>query len=76
VPDTHVKRVAVLPGGAMPANVPHPSLVVPPGTLVVLSDNAEIGVDSRRYGPYPAAGVVGVVIRRMTPRHRNPAPAN
>jgi signal peptidase I len=63
---THVKRVAALPGHPMPSGVAHPSPVVPAESVVVLSDNAARGVDSRHWGPYPADGLVGVVVRRMT----------
>lgn len=63
---THVKRVEALPGHPMPSGVGDPSSVVPAGTVVVLSDNAELGLDSRQWGPYPAGGLVGVVVRRMT----------
>jgi signal peptidase I len=60
-----VKRVAALPGQPVPAGVWSASPVVPADSVVVLSDNAEVGVDSRTWGPYPAGGVLGVVMRRM-----------
>jgi signal peptidase I len=60
-----VKRVAALPGQPMPTGIRSSSSVVLAGTVVVLSDNAAVGIDSRRWGPYPANGVVGVVMRRM-----------
>ncbi len=62
----HVKRVAALPGHPMPSGVAHPAPVVPARSVVVLSDNPSRGVDSRHWGPYPADGLVGVVVRRMT----------
>jgi signal peptidase I len=60
----NIKRVAALPGDAVPDGVPDPdgTGLVPPGTLVVLSDNP-IGVDSRLWGPYPAGGVIGTPVR-------------
>jgi signal peptidase I len=70
-----VKRVAALPGQPVPAGIRSPSPMVPPDSVVVLSDNRVVGIDSRRWGPYPVDGVVGVVIRRLTggsaPRRSN-----
>jgi signal peptidase I len=65
-----VKRVAALPGQPVPIGVASPSSVVPVDTVVVLSDNAVVGVDSRVWGPYPARGVVGVVLRRVATSRR------
>ena len=63
----HLKRVAALPGDATPAGIPGSGGDrVPRGHLIVLSDNP-IGIDSRNWGPYPATGVIGVVI---APRRR------
>lgn len=66
-----VKRVAALPGQPVPAGVGSASPVVPAGSVVVLSDNAGVGVDSRVWGPYPAGGVLGVVVRRIAPAHQD-----
>ncbi|GHJ53040.1 S26 family signal peptidase [Nonomuraea sp. TT08I-71] len=60
-----VKRVAAIAGEAMPDGVRSATSQVPAGTLVVLSDNLEVGLDSRHWGPYAASGLVGVVMRRM-----------
>lgn len=64
----HVKRVAALPGDPMPRWVRADTAYVPDGALVVLSDNTDRGTDSRQWGPYPAAGLVGVVVRRLSSR--------
>ncbi len=64
---SQVKRVVAGPGQPVPAGVRCVSTTVPAGTVVVFSDNAGVGVDSRAWGPYPARGVVGVVVRRLSP---------
>lgn len=64
-----VKRVAALPGDALPDGT-----VVPGRAVVVLGDNG--GYDSRQFGPLPREQVVGVVMRRIDPRRRPPGPAD
>jgi signal peptidase I len=66
----NVKRVAALPGDQVPAEVleaagHHPS--VPADAIVVLGDNPK-SADSRSLGFYPAAGVLGVVVLRLSNR--------
>jgi signal peptidase I len=72
-PGWHVKRVAALPGDPLPAGVPGPggATRVSPDTIVVLGDNP-FGGDSRQWGPYPAAGLVGTVICRLSPGRSTP----
>ncbi|MET8039897.1 S26 family signal peptidase [Micromonospora sp. NPDC005215] len=63
-----VKRVAATPGEPMPAVLPswsRGSGVVEPATLVVLGDNPDLSRDSRHFGAVPAAGILGVVIRKV-----------
>ncbi|MEV6925808.1 S26 family signal peptidase [Dactylosporangium sp. NPDC051485] len=60
-----LKRVAAVPGDAVPAYVAGAPALVPDGKLVVLSDNPAAGVDSRFVGLFSTAGVAGVVLRRM-----------
>jgi signal peptidase I len=69
----HVKRVAALPGDPLPVGVPLPGGVtrVPQEAIVVLGDNP-LGGDSRQWGPYPAAGLVGTVICRLSPGRSTP----
>lgn len=69
-----IKRVVALPGDAVPA-VARPAVggraVVPPGMLVVLGDNAG-STDSRTWGFLPAADVLGVAVRRLSPSGSRP----
>jgi signal peptidase I len=69
-----IKRVAALPGDAVPA-VACPAVggldVVPPGMLVVLGDN-DGSVDSRTWGFLPVADVLGVAVRRFGPSGSRP----
>ncbi|HEX4815098.1 MAG TPA: S26 family signal peptidase [Nonomuraea sp.] len=66
-----VKRLVGLPGQPVPP--PLRTAVrsdrVPAGTVLVLSDNLRQGLDSRVWGPYPAGGVVGVVLFRSPRAH-------
>ncbi|NUR87949.1 MAG: hypothetical protein HOY71_28015, partial [Nonomuraea sp.] len=74
-----VKRAVAVPGDPLPrAEVPalatRPEVVVPPGRLVVLGDNRQVSLDSRRLGYVAAHQVMGVVVSRLpkTPS-RHPA---
>ncbi|GAB3865058.1 S26 family signal peptidase [Micromonospora andamanensis] len=60
-----VKRLVAVAGDVVPDGVRCDGLRLPAGTVAVLSDDLEVGSDSRRWGPYPAAGLVGVVVRRL-----------
>ncbi|MQA25260.1 MAG: S26 family signal peptidase [Micromonosporaceae bacterium] len=63
----HLKRVAALPDDPIPPGIRGPAgeraARVPPGHLVVLSDNP-MGTDSRNWGLCPAGGVTGVMLFR------------
>jgi signal peptidase I len=61
-----VKRLVAVPGQPVPPELRAVvrSDRVPSGTVLVLSDNLDRGLDSRAWGPYPAAGVLGVVLFR------------
>lgn len=57
-----VKRIAAVPGDPVPARVASlPGPVVPDGYVLVLGDNADASVDSRRIGYVPVERVLGVV---------------
>ena len=63
-----VKRVAALPGDPVPE--PVSAAVggderVPPGHLVLLSDNADGAVDSRQFGYVADELILGTVLRRL-----------
>jgi signal peptidase I len=62
-----IKRIAALPGGAVPDSV-RPAVggadVVPPGMLVVLGDAARSG-DSRQWGFIPLDQTLGPVVRTL-----------
>ncbi|MGI5473182.1 S26 family signal peptidase [Streptomyces sp. CA-132043] len=65
-----IKRVAALPGDAVPRDrVPSladvPETTVPPGRLVLLGDNQAQSFDSRRFGYCTTAEVLGVVVRPL-----------
>lgn len=65
-----VKRVAATAGEPVPPEVAEqaglpPGDVVPPGSLVVLGDNAGASIDSRVWGLLPESSVVAVVVRKM-----------
>jgi signal peptidase I len=71
-----IKRIATMPGGAVPAAV-RPAVggagVVPPGMLVVLGDGTRSG-DSRQWGFVPADQTLGLVVRKLTRRSGAAAP--
>ena len=67
-----IKRIAALPGGAVPDSVRSAVGgidVVPPGMLVVLGDAVRSG-DSRQWGFIPAGQALGLVIRKLSGRSR------
>ncbi|MGW2619349.1 S26 family signal peptidase [Streptomyces sp. NPDC001500] len=61
-----IKRIAALPGDALPAGVPGrgPGAPVPAGHVVVLGDNPSLSTDSRHHGPVPSSWVVGRAVRK------------
>jgi hypothetical protein len=65
-----VKRVAAVPGAAVPESVREAAggaRVVPAGMLVVLADNAA-ATDSRRWGFVAASEILGPVVLRLPRR--------
>jgi signal peptidase I len=72
-----VKRVAAVAGQPVPESV-RPAVdgavVVPPGMVVVLSDNP-LGIDSRACGFQPTRDVLGTVVRRLPSQARESRPA-
>src|SRR5262249_19252445 len=63
-----IKRVAALPGDAVPESVRTVvggAVVVPDGMLVLLGDNPRASHDSRSWGFVPAADVLGKVVTKM-----------
>jgi signal peptidase I len=68
-----IKRVVALPGDPaprafLPGSETGAESVVPPGKLVVLGDNRDHSYDSRRIGYIDGNSLLGVALRRMTPR--------
>lgn len=63
-----IKRIAALPGDALPADVPGrgPGAPVPAGHVVVLGDNLSLSTDSRHHGPVPSSWVVGRAVRKAS----------
>ncbi|MEC4016330.1 S26 family signal peptidase [Streptomyces sp. H27-D2] len=81
-----IKRVSATPGDPIPRHVPQPpphramaarahtgAEHVPPGSLVLLGDNAHASLDSRQVGYFPAARILGVVLLARAV-HRRPRP--
>jgi signal peptidase I len=70
-----VKRVAAVPGDALPAGQVPQRLtgdrVVPAGQLVVAGDNPAVSFDSRQFGYLPGEWLLGTVVRAL-PTHRPP----
>ncbi|SED36013.1 Signal peptidase, peptidase S26 [Streptomyces sp. 2224.1] len=67
-----IKRVAAVPGdpvprAAVPALATVPERHVPAGRLVLLGDNPQASLDSRQYGYFPAARVLGIVRASAVP---------
>lgn len=62
-----VKRIAGLPGQAVPPEVARnaPGATVPTGQLVLLGDNTAASIDSRTAGFYAGDRVLGIVLRRL-----------
>jgi signal peptidase I len=62
-----VKRIAALPGQAVPPEVAHSvgQQTVPPGQLILLGDNSANSIDSRTAGYYAGDRVLGVVLRPL-----------
>ncbi|SFO92515.1 signal peptidase I [Actinomadura madurae] len=72
-----IKRAAGVPGdpvsAAMAATVSVAAdVTVPDGRLLVLGDNPDRSLDSRHYGYLSGDGVLGVVVRRLEPRGKEP----
>ncbi|MEU5424880.1 S26 family signal peptidase [Streptomyces olivoreticuli] len=69
-----IKRVAAVAGDPLPPGVPASSAAdggrVPPGALVLIGDNAHNSYDSRQAGFFPAARVLGTVLRTRRADHR------
>ncbi|HEY2505892.1 MAG TPA: S26 family signal peptidase [Streptosporangiaceae bacterium] len=67
-----IKRLAALPGDPWPASISPGSAerspVVPAGQLVVLGDNADWSLDSRKLGCIPAERLLGVMLRPLNRR--------
>lgn len=63
-----VKRLAAVPGDPYPGWLPgwaRQGGVVPPDRYVVVGDNPESSIDSRRFGPVSGGRLIGVVVRRL-----------
>ena len=64
-----IKRVAAAPGDHVPPDLDLDAEDrVPPGQLVLLGDNRDESVDSRRHGYYDGAHLVGVAVRPLLGR--------
>ncbi|WP_117213631.1 signal peptidase I [Allorhizocola rhizosphaerae] len=64
-PELIIKRVAAMPGDAVPPELARLGSRVPADRLILLGDNPEHSMDSRRRGYYEAAGLLGVIVRRL-----------
>ncbi|MFI6741105.1 S26 family signal peptidase [Nonomuraea sp. NPDC050451] len=66
-----VKRVAAVPGDSGPRDrfpaLPADHRTVPPGRLVLLSDNRAARFDSRHMGYFDGEALLGVVVRKLRP---------
>jgi signal peptidase I len=65
----YVKRAVALPGDAVPRELAEAcpqdlGRTVPPASLLVLGDNPRSD-DSKQWGYFPTAAILGVVVRRM-----------
>jgi signal peptidase I len=64
-----VKRAAAVPGEPVPTDrfpiLPATDLAVPPGRLVLLSDDPTATYDSRLFGYFAAETLLGVVVRTL-----------
>lgn len=64
-----VKRAAAVPGDPVPTDrfpiLPATDPAVPPGRLVLLSDDPTAQYDSRRFGYFAADALLGVVVRTL-----------
>ncbi|HEY8452123.1 MAG: S26 family signal peptidase [Micromonosporaceae bacterium] len=67
----YVKRIAAVAGDPIPEQVAVEG-VVPAGYLVVLGDHP-YSIDSRQHGLCPVEQVVGVMVGRLSTRHRSAA---
>lgn len=65
-----IKRVAAVAGDPAPAvlraDARPPDGRVPTGKVVLLGDNAEVSIDSRRLGLFSTDQAIGVVVRTMS----------
>lgn len=61
-----IKRVAAVAGDSVPSELAdRPEAAVPAGRIVVLGDNPNGSLDSRKIGYVPGDRVLGIVIRRL-----------
>jgi signal peptidase I len=68
-----IKRVAAVPGDAVPSWVPDEAVGrVPDGWFAVLGDNVANSLDSRRFGLVPAHCLLGVMVRPVAVQRAQP----
>lgn len=65
-----IKRAVALPGDPFPGDYPravarHRGTTVPAGMLFLLGDGGPLSFDSKHVGCFPAARVLGVVVRQF-----------